>query len=115
MKSNETKNINRTDKDARESRQRDAAAPQEAVKTHALSALHGLRSGEWPASLSPEKREEAAGLLGNQNVLSLMETGAEIHRTLMDAGKEADTQGLAAALSGPPDGPVCAMENFIAP
>ena len=111
MKSTETKNRNQTEKNEQTSPQQDTKRPQDVLKTEALAALHSLQIGERPA-LSPEKSGEAAGLLGNQNVLKLIETGAEIQRRLAEAGMGADIHGLAAALSGPPDGPVCDMETL---
>ena len=78
-------------------------------ETAALAALSGsLRFGALPA-ISSEKSMEAAGTLGNQNVLDLLATGANLLRTIDDLRTDTDTQGLAEALSGPPDSPVCDM------
>ena len=111
-KNSEITNLNRIDKVEPESGKRDVQHTHEAVKSQALAALNSLRLGERPA-LSAQQREEAAGLLGNQNVLKLMETGAEVQRALAEAAAEVDTQALAGVLSGPPDGPVCAMETLL--
>ena len=78
-----------------------------------LTALSGSLRFGTPPSLSAEKSIEAAGALGNQNVLKLMETGAESRRTIEDLGTDTDTKGLAEALSGQPDGPVCDMGTLL--
>ena len=109
MKSNENKKTDRIEKDEQAGRVQDTKAPQEAIKTQALAAVHGLQTGEWSA-LSPGMRGEAVGLLGNQNALRLMETGAEAQHTMAEASAQVDTLGLANVLSGPPSGPVCAMD-----
>ena len=111
MKSNENKDLSSVDKIQQGGGERDAQNPQEAVKGQALAALHALSLGERPA-LSPEKSEEAAGLLGNQNVLKLMEKGEEMQRALAESETGIDTHALFEVLSGPPDGPVCAMETL---
>ena len=110
-KSVDDKSNSKVDSVERDSRERDAGSPQEAVKIQALAALHSLSMFERP-SLSPEKSEEAAGLLGNQNVLRLLEDGAQMQQMLAESGTGIDTQILADVLSGLPDGPVCAMETL---
>jgi hypothetical protein len=84
------------------------AVPRES----ALAALHASLLTGGQAPLSAEQATDAAGTLGNQNVLELMEAGAGLQRAISGAGTDMDTQGLAKTLSGPPDGPVCAMEAF---
>ena len=110
-KSNDITSLNKIDKSVQESQEREVKGPQEAVKSQALGVLHSLQMGERPA-LSPENTEEAVGLLGNQNVLKIMETGAQTQQAFTEAAAEVDTLKLVGALSGPPDGPVCAMETL---
>ena len=114
MKSNENeKNIKQTGKPEK-AQEREATRDIGAtLEMDALAAFHNsLRFGERPA-MPEEKSREAAGALGNQNVIRLMETGAEMRRILEDGGSAVDAQGLAEALSGQPDGPVCAMETIM--
>jgi len=95
-------------------RMRDDKTSVEAVpKEAALAALHEslLRYGQ--SALPAEQVMEAAGTLGNQNVLELMEAGANLRQSLSGAETDVDTLRLAETLSGPPDGPVCAMEAFM--
>lgn len=73
---------------------------------------NSLQFGKKPP-LSAEQSLEAAGVLGNQNVISLMEKGAGVRRVIEAGNSTVDTQGLAEVLSGPPDGPVNAMETIM--
>jgi len=91
----------------------DKAGAEAVSKEAALTALHDSLLTGTQTALPAEQAMEAAGMLGNQNVLQLMDSGADLHRAINGAGMEIDTQGLAKTLSGPPDGPVCAMEAFI--
>jgi len=114
MKSNENEKKRKQTGKPGEAQEREATRNQEAtLEMDALAEFHNsLRFGERSA-LSAEKSREAAGALGNQNVVRLMETGANTRRLLDDGGSVVDAQGLAEALSGLPDGPVCAMENIM--
>ena len=85
------------------------AVPKEA----ALAALHDSLLTGTQTALPAERAMEAAGMLGNQNVLQLMDSGVDLQRVINGAGMDIDTQGLAKTLSGLPDGPVCAMEAFL--
>ena len=71
-----------------------------------------LSLGENTA-LSDEQSVEAAGMLGNQNVLSLIENGRRVQDTILSSQTAVDSAGLAKTLSGPPVGPVCDMGSVI--
>ena len=112
MKSNENEKVDL--KPLKTERAYDDKTGAEAVpKEAALAALHDSLLTGTQTALPAEQAMEAAGMLGNQNVLQLMDSGADLHRAINGAGMEIDTQGLAKTLSGPPDGPVCAMEAFL--
>jgi len=91
----------------------DKTSAEAISKEAALAALHDSLLTGTQTALPAEQAMEAAGMLGNQNVLQLMDSGADLQRVVNGAGMEIDTQGLANTLSGPPDGPVCAMEAFL--
>ena len=79
----------------------------------AAAALWGsLSIGEQPM-LSGEQSMEAAGMLGNQNVLGLIDTGRRVQDALTASQVSVDIAGLANALSGPPDGAVCDMGGIL--
>ena len=59
--------------------------------------------------LSGEQSMEAAGMLGNQSVLGLMERGARTQGAFESVRAVVDTSGLADALSRAPNGPLCDM------
>jgi len=91
----------------------DKTSAEAVSKEAALAALHDSLLTGAQTALPAEQTMEAAGRLGNQNVLQLMNSGADLQRVINGAGMEIDTQGLAKTLSGPPDGPVCAMDAFL--
>ena len=111
MKSNESgRDLKQTEKPVKDKEREIIKEFDKAPQLDSLAQLHNsLRFGELP-QMPAEQSFEAAGLFGNQNVISLMEKGSGI-RSMIERGNSAvDTQGLAEALSGPPDGPVNAME-----
>ena len=82
---------------------------QELSAPAAAAALwSSLSIGERPM-LSGQQSMEAAGMLGNQNVLGLIEKGAQTGDALQSVRPVVDTMGLAETLSGQPDGAVCDM------
>jgi len=75
----------------------------------AAAVLHSsLLLGEQPM-LSGEQSMEAAGMLGNQSVLGLMERGARTQGAFESARAVIDANELADVLSGAPSGPLCDM------
>jgi len=114
MKSNESgRDIKQTGKPVKDREQEIKKDLDTAPELDTLAQLHNsLRLGELP-QMPAEQSLEAAGMLGNQNVITLMEKGSNIRRMIEEGNSAVDTQGLAEVLSGPPDGPVNAMEIII--
>ena len=114
MKSNESgRDIKQTGKPEKNFDREIVKDIEAAPELETLAQLHNsLRLGESP--LMPAQQSfEAAGMLGNQNVISLMQQGANVKWMIDEGSSSVDTQGLAEVLSGPPDGPVNAMETLM--
>ena len=87
--------------------------PELKPEAAAAALWNSLAIGEQPM-LSADQSINAAGLLGNQSVLGLIEKGARTQDALNSTRADIDVNMLAQALSGPPDGPVCNMESVLA-
>ena len=112
MKKTDTVSVNKTSQTGQENAQQDVKLSKGSQKSVALAAVQSFQHGSLPA-MPDSQREQAAGIIGNQNVLKLMETSAGVQKALSEASMEVDTQMLADVLSGPPDGPVCPMETLV--
>ena len=121
MKRDENENsaqrsLRKSDQDLRGQEDRDTpglgGAYELGSQTVAAALWGSLSMGEQPM-LSGEQSIEAAGMLGNQNVLSAIDKGRHVQDALVSSQVSVDMAGLANALSGPPDGAVCDMGGII--
>ncbi|MDR2572348.1 MAG: hypothetical protein LBD23_18910 [Oscillospiraceae bacterium] len=114
MKRNENEKIETKTEQTKKTQEKSVIKSLDSAEdSYSLAALHGsLLMGTLP-ELPAEQTVEAAGALGNQNILKLMEKSADLQQTLSGTGMHVDTQVLAQTLSGPPSGPINAMETFI--
>lgn len=106
MNTRDNKNIQKNDEQAQlfERKKPEALKPKSGELETLASVHRALQNGQHIAAPA-EDTLRAAGTLGNQNVLKLIETGESRAAELEQARANTEAYNLAAALIGPPTTP----------